>query len=478
LNHWISFASLPQVARVAGYSWQPELFGPLTWLVTLPLKLLPAKFLPLTLNVFAAICASLALGLLARSIAIWPHDRTHDQRHRDLGPSSFLSIPAAWLPPVLGTLVCGWQLTFWENATSANTLAPPWSAGCEMFNLLLFAYVIRCLLEFRLEQHEFWLTRAAFFFGLGMTTDWAMIGFFPLFLAALVWLQGLNFFNVRFLVRMFLVGLLGLSLYLVLPIVQSMGEVSVPFWSALKLNLGAQKQALSYVAGYFLNGIDGKLEALLLALTSFIPLLLISIKWASYFGDTSKLGVALTTYVMRFVHGLFFVTCLWVMLDPPFSPRSKNLGVPFLGLTYLAALSIGYFAGYFLFLFRPKPADQRRGAALEHLVNLTATSAVWALAVLTPATLLYKNLPEIRITNGPTLKNFALFMADSVPPGAIVLSDDIRRLFLVQALASQNPGASNQPPCPRPNFIVSCTNAIPPAGRSTRTRRSGNWLIR
>src|SRR5258707_1190142 len=83
--------------------------------------------------------------------------RNHDQRQRELGPFSLLSIPAAWLAPVLGVLVCTLQLTFWENATSANSLQPPLGAGCEMLDLLLFAYIIRGLLEFRLDQRESWL---------------------------------------------------------------------------------------------------------------------------------------------------------------------------------------------------------------------------------------------------------------------------------------------------------------------------------
>src|SRR2546423_196475 len=105
LNHWISFANLPEVARVAGYSWQPELYGPVTWLVTLPFRLLPAKIVPLALNVFGAVCAALTLALLVRSIALWPHDRTHNQRQNEIGPFSLLSIPLAWLPPVLAVLV-------------------------------------------------------------------------------------------------------------------------------------------------------------------------------------------------------------------------------------------------------------------------------------------------------------------------------------------------------------------------------------
>ena len=51
-----------------------------------------------------------------------------------------------------------------------------------MFNLLLFAFVIWSLLEYRLDEHEGRLFLAAFVYGAGMTNDWAMVCFFPSFL--------------------------------------------------------------------------------------------------------------------------------------------------------------------------------------------------------------------------------------------------------------------------------------------------------
>src|SRR3974390_3130256 len=113
LNRWVSFSSLQQVARVSGWTLQPEFYGPLFWLLTYPLRWLPAQLIPLALNLFAAVCAALTLALLARSVTLLPHNRTHGQRHQEgIGRASFLSIPSAWLPPVLATVVCGLQLTF------------------------------------------------------------------------------------------------------------------------------------------------------------------------------------------------------------------------------------------------------------------------------------------------------------------------------------------------------------------------------
>ncbi|HZR21226.1 MAG TPA: DUF2723 domain-containing protein, partial [Verrucomicrobiae bacterium] len=177
LNYWVSFSSLLPVARTSGWIWQPSLTEPLYWLVTYPLRWLPAAAIPVLLNLFSVVCAALSLALLARSVTLLPHDRTKEQRIRASSRFSLLSIPAAWVPPVVAAAVCGLQLSFWENATAASI---------EMLNLLLFAYVIRCLLEYRIDGRDSWLFRAALVFGAGMANNWAMIGFFPLFLAAVI----------------------------------------------------------------------------------------------------------------------------------------------------------------------------------------------------------------------------------------------------------------------------------------------------
>ena len=43
LNRWVSLSSLQQVAKVSGWTWQPELYGPVFWLVTYPFRWLPAQ---------------------------------------------------------------------------------------------------------------------------------------------------------------------------------------------------------------------------------------------------------------------------------------------------------------------------------------------------------------------------------------------------------------------------------------------------
>src|SRR6266498_5398945 len=176
LNRWVSLASLPVIAGVASKDVVPPLNGRLHFLVSLPFRWLPAARQAVGLNLFAAICGALTLGLLARSVALLPHDRTREQRQREREEFGLLSIPTAWLPPLFAAVICGLPLSFWEHAAAATG---------EMLDLLLFAYVIRCLLEYRIDQRESWLTRSALVCVIAATNNYAMIGFFPVYLAAL-----------------------------------------------------------------------------------------------------------------------------------------------------------------------------------------------------------------------------------------------------------------------------------------------------
>jgi len=185
---------------------------------------------------FTALCAALTLGLLARSVALMPQDRTRDQRSREASEFSLLSIRLAWAPPAFAALVCGLQLTFWEHAVAITG---------EMLNLLLFAYVIRCLLEFRMDQRDSWLYRMALVYGAAVTNNWAMIGFAPLMLVALIWIRGFSFFRLEFLARLAGCGLVGLLLYLLVPLVEAQsGRYNYTILQMLQSELGGQKAVL------------------------------------------------------------------------------------------------------------------------------------------------------------------------------------------------------------------------------------------
>lgn len=420
LNHWISVANLTPVAIISGYNWQSEVFFPLYYAVSAPLRLLPPQWVPLGVNLLSALCAALTLGLLARAVALLPHDRTKAQRERELGQGALLSVPLAWLPPLLAVLVCGLQLTFWEHATNGTR---------DMVSLLGFAYVVRALLEYRRDDREAWLYKAALAYGALMTGDWFMLVAFPLFLTAVIWLRGLNFFNLRFLGRLSLFGLLGLALYLLLPTVGSLSKIeAIDFWPALKANfLGEKNYALTFPRKILV----------LLSLTSLLPVLVLSIRSAVRSSDTSQLGVWMAAFVFHVVHALFLLVCVWVMLDPQVSPRMSGYGLSFLSLYFLSALSVGYFSGYFLLVFKPLIVRVRRTPPLALFLHRSATTGVIVLAVAAPASLVIKNWPTIRAANHSPLAEFARVSGEQLPKRGCLLVDDPRQVVATRAWLAQ-----------------------------------------
>src|ERR1039458_8437641 len=62
LSRGVTINSLPLTAKIAGWDWLPSTGQPLLWLLTLPLRLLPAAWVPAGLNFFSATTAALTLG--------------------------------------------------------------------------------------------------------------------------------------------------------------------------------------------------------------------------------------------------------------------------------------------------------------------------------------------------------------------------------------------------------------------------------
>jgi tetratricopeptide (TPR) repeat protein len=417
LSPWISFHGFATLAKASGWDWRPNYIAPLDFIVTFPVRWVRVAWQPAVANFIAALFTSLTLGLLARSVAILPHDRTREQRQFERSEYSFLSAWWAWLPPLTAVLVCGLQMTVWENAV-VNT--------GEALNLFLFAYVVRCLLEFRIQERESWLTRAAFVYGLAITNNYAMIPLLPLFVGAIVWIRGRTFFNWRFCLRMALFGLLGLSFYLVLPLIGLLSGSEQSFWEFLKVNLNFQKSSLTSFPRYLV---------FLLSLVSILPLLFMGIKWPASFGDINAAGTALTNLMTHIIHVVFLLAAIYVAFDPPFSPRRLGQGRSFLLLIYLGALSVGYFVGYFLLVFNPKaPSAWGRRSRAKATIGYLVTGLTWILAIGAPIGLLARNLSPVRSARGPEYSQFGKLAASSLPPeGAIVLSDDSIRLFALRS---------------------------------------------
>jgi tetratricopeptide (TPR) repeat protein len=418
LNHWVTLANLVPVAKVSGFMWQPEFYNPLLFVVTYPFRWLPAAKIPLALNLFSAVCAAATLGMLARSVALLPHDRTESERLRERNDFAFLTTGSAWFPPVLAVALLGLEFGFWQNATSFTG---------ESLNLVVFAFIIWQLLEFRLDERLGRLYLVAVVYGVGLTENWALVGFLPVFGIAILWLRGLEFFNLRFLSRMVLCGLAGMLFFLLLPIVGKMsGGFNLGFWQMLKPALRMDWLVVQAIT----NG-DIRHNLLIMSVTTFLPVLVMAIRWSSSFGDNSRIGKSMVTYLFYGVHAALFTVCVWVMFDSPFSPVQLSAGTPALTMYYLSALGVGYYCGYYLLVFGKKVVPTRRNPRpqppLPKPVNFFSPVIYWGTyvaAVLAVGTLLYKNVKFIRSFNDDTLLKFAQLTEQSLPrAGGILLSD-------------------------------------------------------
>jgi tetratricopeptide (TPR) repeat protein len=454
LNRWVTMMNLGFVANVSGWVWQPQLYAPLSYLVTLPFRILPTAQIPLALNIFSALCGAATLGLLARCVAILPHDRTELERQREKSDFSFLTGWVAWFPPVLAVALAGLQLTFWKNATSFTG---------ETFDLLLFAIVVWQLLEYRLDEAEWRLFLTAIIYGAGIAEDWAFVGFFPVFIMAVIWLRKLDFFNAQFLGRMFFGGFAGLLFFLLLPIVAKCStNFEITFWQALRPGL-----QLDWSIIHTLSLEQTRHTLGLILLTIFAPLLLLSIRWSSSFGDNNQIANRLVNYLFHAVNLLIFGALIWIMFDPPFSPHQLSVAFPapiygsaLLTIYFLAALSIGYYCGYFLLVFGRRAVPTRRNqtpeTTLPPFLNWLCPIIVTVIFVASLGmigALARKNNSVVRSFNDDTFLKYAQLTTQNLPPdGAILLTDSENpaqdqptRSYLIQALLAREGRAQNFP---------------------------------
>jgi tetratricopeptide (TPR) repeat protein len=445
LNHWINLLNLNAVAQLSGFDWHLQTSSPLTFLVTYPFHWLPAAKIPVALNLFAAICATLTLVILARCVALLPHDRTEAERQREKSDFAFLTGWVAWFPPILAVVMGGLQLTLWQHATNYTG---------ETFALLLFAFIVWQLLEYRLDENDTRLFVAAVVYGASITDNWAMVAFFPLFLMAIIWSKRLDFFNLRFLGRLVLCGLAGLLLYLLLPISAKFStSYPISVWEALKPSL-----RIDWLVIKAIKEKSVQYNLAITALTTLLPVLVMAIRWSASFGDHSKLGSALANNMIHFVHGVIFTVCIWVSFNPAFSP-DHLMGTPCLPLYFLTALSIGYFCGYYLLLFSREPIPSRRSKALPILPQAlmwlcpVIVSGVFIAAAFSVSSLVYRNHPIVRSLNDDTFFRYAKLTTQNLPSeGAILLCDSENsgqnvpiRSYLIQAMLAREGRAQNFP---------------------------------
>jgi tetratricopeptide (TPR) repeat protein len=448
LNPWVAPESLDLVAHVSGLSPRLELFGPVTYLVTWPVRWLPLAWIPPALNLFSAACAVLSLACLARSVVLLPHDRTDEQRLRLQEESPFLTLRSAWLPPALAVLVCGLQLTFWEHAIAATG---------EMFNLLLFACLVLALLELRATEKPAWLLRFSLLYGLAVANNCAMAAFAPLLFLAAIWaaranplrrsvleralkrynqpklslfarcLQALRPFNPGLWLASLGCFLAGLSLLILLPLLASSADnAQLDFWPALRFTLRFYKRLRLALPLSTLS---------LLCLGSVLPALLMTIRWGRRVGGAMATD-RLVTALFHGFHAFLLIVCLWTMLDLPLSPRRLGAGFPFLPLYYLAALSAGYYSGYFLLVFgvgAPPRNHRRRTRLRTPALEVALTSAAGLILLGVTGLLLRQGLPHILWTRTGALAHYADQLERCLPPpGAVIVGDGSSDLLCLQ----------------------------------------------
>ncbi len=430
VNRWVNLLNLVQISKIAQWDWKPAMMEPVNFLVTLPFRGLADDSIAIALNIVNAVLGALTIGLLGRAIQLLPQNRTHEQRVRsqDDSGAGILQAPNSWIPVVLGATAFGLQLSFWEHATSFTG---------EMVNLFLFAYIVRGILEFRAQrpQTTSWLYKVCFAFGLAITNNWGMFGFFPIFVAALISVLGLRFFSVKLLLMMAGCGVAGLAFYLVAPLSASMVfEVQDSFGELLTTYMGTQRSNFGGFPKYIL---------LICGLTSLSPLLFLSIKWPSSTGEANAAGSKLSQFLFHLIHLLFLAVCLVVVFDPAFSPRELSKSAPLLTLYFLGALCIGYFAGYCVLVFSPDQRPQpswKRSSPLKKALDGLMPWVLLLLVVGVPAGLIYKNVGFVTARNAGLLKMYADKLKSDLGEGPqTIFSEDSLTLILLESVLDEEP---------------------------------------
>ena len=437
LGRGITLANLNVMTDLSGWNWPQNSLPPVTFLLTSPLRWLSPSGMALGLDLISAVCGALTLGLLARAVVLLPHDRTESQRLRERSEFSQLTISTSWLPPVLAVLTCGLQLTFWRSSVDGSM---------QILDGLLFIYPVRCLLEYRIDGRQTWLTKAILVFGLGMANHWLMALMLPFFLLALLWIKGVSFFNPGFLLTVFMSGLAGLAVCLLKPLMASLGAgAPLTLSEAMQAYFVGQKNVLLFVPYRTLW---------VLGLTSLLPVAILGIRWASSFGDSSPMGAALASFMFHVVHGVFLVICLWGAFDSPLSPWAYShqavdlhpfyAGQPWLPLYLLAGLSVGYYSGYFLLVFNNQVQAARQESDLGRKLNALFTFLIGFCLLAVPIGLMGKNLSSIRATGSKSLADYGRHMIENLPnKNAVLISDDARLLALAEAILQPTGGERN-----------------------------------
>jgi tetratricopeptide (TPR) repeat protein len=453
ISRGITLNSLPLTSKIAGWDWLPMANHPLMWLLTLPLRLLPAAFIPLSLNFFTAIVGGLTLGLLARSVELLPWNRPPDKK----------KIRAGRLPALLACVVCGFEYSYWREATAATG---------EMVDLFLLAAAIWCLLEYRAVRKMHWLNAAVIIWGIGMSENWVMLLTLPLFMAAVVALRKEKFFQFAFLFRMTLLGLAGFSLYALLPLANWLNPHTP--WNFHESWLMTLRSTMSV---FYTLWPYHRLLSVSVLLYFLVPTIPCFIRLKNETPPNPSKVDRLQIWIYKVLRVALLVACLWLVFDPEVGPREimrQQVGVSMslLSFDYLNALGIAFLGGNLMYAAQVQSLRRSRDAFQKFNSWLRSNTAVLLTTVtmLVAAGLLARSLPAILLTNRQPLKSFGELVFRSLPAGGgIVLGDDTEKLETLRATFAGHP--ENQ------RWLVADVRLLPSLKyRASLERNTPGWL--
>jgi tetratricopeptide (TPR) repeat protein len=459
VSHGVTLPSLALTARVAGWDWRPLSGHPLLWLLTLPVRLLPAAWAAVALNLFSVVCGAATLGILTRSLELLPWFR----------PLGTLPGWSARLPVLLAVATCGLELSFWQNATAGTG---------ETLDLLLLAAAVWCLLEYRVNRDLRWLKAAAVVWGAGMAEDWVMLFALPFFVGAVVWLQKFLFFNLRFILSMAGLGLAGFALYALLPMANGLLPDSP--WnlhSAWANSFKETKYFLMLI--YFGFWKSHRLVTVGILLFFLLPMLAVLARFGNEDTKNKSPLDQMLIWIYRGLRAGLLLFCVCLAFNPDFGPRQIaaqqiHAGLPMLAFDYLNALSVGFLAGNFLLIPQREESFRRPtlGRWLARFLERATAPLLITLLVVLVLGLGLRNLPAIVLVNRQPLVQFGEFALHSLPSGTgIVVSDNPEMLEVFQAAQAQS--ADKQDWLPLDTLSLSA----PEYRARLQRRHAGNWLV-
>ncbi len=408
-------------AQVAGWGGETMQSEPLYWLMTLPLRCLPAGWMAPALNILSAILAALTLGILARSLELAAWDRpleTLEWRSR--------------LPLLLACVICGLEYNFWKEATAGTG---------EMLQLLLLAAAIGCLCKYRVTCRLRWMRAAALIWGLGMAENWMMVFTLPIFVASLFWLGKFDMLSLKTILRLALAGLAGFLVFFTLPLARSVAlHVPLQCCDFCLYALKAYKSLLGTLWFEFWH--LHRMELLVVTLFFFVPIFPIIFRGRDEGTRHKRSFDRLMLWGDRGKKAAFLLVCVWLAFDPLVGPRwivlqQTGIALPLLSLDYLAALCAGFLAGDLLLALLAERDRRHHSRRFLERISRHATPILAALLIVAAAGLLVRNAPAILLANREPVAQFGELALKSLPPGGgMVLSDQPAKLQVFQATAA------------------------------------------